>query len=97
LGFSQNRFLSNRKKLFPFFSKTAGSIRVKNFFISNSAKLGCLFFFFFEIWFQKNLAAFTKFLLAKKRLFDSDFSILLLLTIVDGIFQEKKIGTPIGF
>ncbi len=47
-------------------------------------------FFFFEIWFQKNLAAFTKFLLAKKRVFDSDFSILLLLTFVDGIFQKKN-------
>jgi hypothetical protein len=27
-------------------------------------------FFSFEIWFQKNLAAFKKFLLAKKRVFD---------------------------
>jgi hypothetical protein len=42
------------------------------------------------------LAAFTKFLLAKKRVFDSDFSILLLLTFVDGIFQKKAIGTPMG-
>jgi hypothetical protein len=35
------------------------------------------------------LAAFTKFLLAKKRVFDSDCSILLLLTFVDGILKEK--------
>jgi hypothetical protein len=53
-------------------------------------------FFFFEIWFQKNLAAFTKLLIAEKRVFDSDFSILLLLTFVDGVFQKKS-PTRLGF
>jgi hypothetical protein len=55
----------------------------------SSAKLGWALFFF-EMWFQKNLAAFTKFLLAGKRVFDSDFIILILLTFVDGIFQKKN-------
>ncbi len=31
LSFSQNRFLSNRKRFSPFFSKTAGPIRLKIF------------------------------------------------------------------
>jgi hypothetical protein len=44
--------------------------------------------FFFEISFQKTLAAFTKFSLTEKKVFDSDFSILLLLTFVDCIFQK---------
>jgi len=32
LSFSQNRFLSNRKRFSPFFSKTAGPIRLKIFY-----------------------------------------------------------------
>jgi hypothetical protein len=63
LSFSQNRFLSNRKKVFPFFSKTAGPIRLKIFLWVVQSNWG-VYFFFLEIWFQKNVAAFTKISLA---------------------------------
>jgi hypothetical protein len=64
LSFSQNRFLSNRKRVFPLFLENGWTDQVEYFFMSSSAKLGCVFFF--EMWFQKNSTAFTKFLLAEK-------------------------------
>jgi hypothetical protein len=94
--FLKNRFCSNRKKVFPLFLQNGWTDRVENFFMSSSAKLGCVFFCFFQMWFQKNLGAFTKFLRAEKKVFDSIFSILLLLTFVDGIFQKKKHAPRLG-
>jgi hypothetical protein len=52
LSFSQNRFLSNRKKFSPFFSKTAGPIGLKFFLVILQLIWGVYFFFFVDISYQ---------------------------------------------
>jgi hypothetical protein len=68
LSFSQNRFLSIRKKFHALFFQNGWIDQGENFFMSSSAKLGWAFFLV-GIWFPKSLAAFTKLLLAVKRSF----------------------------
>jgi len=82
-------FWVTEKTFSPLFSKTAGPIRLEIFLWVVQPNSG-VHFFFFEISFQENLAAFTKFLLAEKKGSDRDFTILLLVTFVDGIFQKEN-------
>ncbi len=94
-SFSQNRFLSYRKKFsafypkrvdrsgWPLFYEQFGHIGVRVFFLRNVVpiKFGSL---------QKIHT------IGKKKVFGSVLNIFLLLTFLDGIFQNK-IRTPIGF
>jgi hypothetical protein len=76
-----------------FFLLNSWSDRTANFFTCTSVKSGVHCLFFFEIWFLKNLTDFRKLVAPEKKVYDSIFSILLLLTYVFSnlVFKGKKI------
>jgi hypothetical protein len=95
LGFSQNRFLSNRKEVFPLFLQNGWTDRLENFSISSSAKLGAYFFFLRNLV-SKKLAAFTKFILAKKKGFWQWLQYFASPDVYRRYFSKKKYKPRLG-
>ena len=84
-----------QKKIFPFLFETVGPIGLKIFLQILDANRGACFFSFLEILFLSNLAGLTKFKESKKHwFFDKVFSILLLVTCENDIFQKGKKHAP---
>jgi hypothetical protein len=92
--FFSKSVLSNRKKVSPLFLQSGWTDRVENFFMSSSARMGCVFCFLRNVVSKKFGSLYNILTIEKKKVFDSVFSILLLVTFVDGIFQKKHDTHP---
>ena len=85
----------NKKKVFPLFLRKGWADRTENFSTSTWGKSGCVFFFSPQNLVSIKFGSPYKIQMIKKILvFDKVFSILLLLTSENDIFQNKKNTHP---
>jgi hypothetical protein len=79
----------NEKNVFHLILQNGWNKQFEIFFTTTSGQSGCVFFFLRNA-ISKKLRSLYKILTSGKKVFDSDFRILLLLPFVYGIFQRTK-------